>query len=345
MKHNIATYIDMAFCLVILPLMLLLLPIERWFTHNPIFICLLLLWYYVVYFLHRRFTLPFLFSNTSKRYIAIGILIGSVIITYLIASYQLDFPIGRHARRFTPGPARIRLYRQGVWFLFLVVTAFSFAVGLLKQLYQQKQAREAAENEKRKAELALYKAQINPHFLFNTLNTLYGMIIRQDTQTENAFMSFIELMRYQYSSALEDRIPVEEEQAYIRQYVELQKLRMNEPNLVKLDFTSPQHEQVENYRIAPMILITFVENCFKYGISSRENSEIHICMHVNQGILQFSTHNHIYFQPEKAGIGITNCKHRLELLYPGRHRLNKKVSDGNYHVELEIDLHEQNRQK
>ena len=105
----------------------------------------------------------------------------------------------------------------------MVVTTFSMAVGLLTELYRQRMHRQAVEFEMKKAELALYKAQINPHFLFNNLNTLYGMVVTASDKTEEAFMQFISLMKYMYTNHSKDKIPISTEIEYIRQYIALQE--------------------------------------------------------------------------------------------------------------------------
>ncbi len=113
-----------------------------------------------------------------------------------------------HSSRFRQPVPKIKLQQQAVWFLYIVVMTFSMAVGLLTQLYHQIMERQAVEFERKKAELALYKAQINPHFLFNSLNTLYAMVLTGSAQVEDAFTQFIGLMKYMYANNTKDKIPV-----------------------------------------------------------------------------------------------------------------------------------------
>lgn len=338
MKWNAVNYIDLIFCIVLLPILFLLLPIERWYANNPIFVSLLLVWFYIVYFVNRRFTVPLFFQNRPNYWLASLLLAASFLITYLIASYQLHIPVRRHLHGCFPPPARFFLYRQAVWFLFLIVLAFSFAVGLLPQLFSQTQARKEAEYERKKAELALYKAQINPHFLFNTLNTLYGMIIARSPRTESAFMQFIDLMRYQYTLAMSDKITVENEYNYLKQYVALQKMRLSDMTTVEFNY-SDSCNRAGQLQIAPMLLITFVENAFKYGVSTHEPSYIRIDLRVDENdCLFFSSSNKICRTPDKEGIGIRNCRQRLRILYPDAHGLKTEKKDGEYNVRLQIKL-------
>ena len=210
-NRNLPLLIDIIFCVILLPAMIMLLPVERWLTHHTGFVLLLVIWLYAVYFINRKWTVPMVFGK--NRYLpAVIILAATVFLTWLLIRMDMPGDFFRHRghavhhRFFRLGPRE-----QGVWFLFLVVTTFSVAVGLLTELYRQMLRRKELEQEKSRAELALYKAQINPHFLFNTLNTIYGMILTHSDRTEQAFMQFIGMVKYLYSKASSDFIPVTEE--------------------------------------------------------------------------------------------------------------------------------------
>ena len=162
---------------------------------------------------------------------------------------------------------------QTVWFFFLIVTGFSLAIELTFELFRQILSKQEIEAEKNKAELALYKAQINPHFLFNTLNALYGLVLTKSDKTESAFIQFSNILKYMYAQTTSETIPVCNEIDYIRQYVDLQALRLNKHTHISFE-TQTDDDQAP---IPPMILITFVENAFKYGTSS---DRLH-CTHQN----------------------------------------------------------------
>ena len=337
-KH-LPFYIDLAFCLILLPAMITLFPIERWMTNNSTFVYLLVSWLYVVYILNRSLSIPFLFAGNRRFWIAVTLILLTVAGTYLITRYQMEVPSHRmQPKRFIEHIPKIRLQQQAVWFLFVVVSTFSMAVGLLTELYHQIMQRQAVEFEKKKAELALYKAQINPHFLFNSLNTLYGMLVTHSPQAEDAFTQFISLMRYMYANNTQDKIPVLTEVEYIRQYIELQKYRLPQEFHVHFSY---EHDETEQQGITPMVLITFVENVFKHGISSHKPGNAYIHIQAVRGTLQLSTQNpllnHQAANPSK-GIGLENCKKRLELLYPHKHNLQIEEKDGLFTVTLYIDL-------
>lgn len=332
-------YIDLIFCLVLLPAMMTLLPIERWLINNSLFVYLLVSWLYIVYILNRRFTMPFMFAGKKRFWIAVALILLTLIGTYLITRYQMEVPLHHMRRtRLLQHIPKIKLQQQAVWFLYVVVIAFSAAVGLLTQLYRQIMERQTVEFEKKKAELALYKAQINPHFLFNNLNTLYAMVVTRSPKTEDAFIQFINLMKYMYANNTKDKIPLYIEVEYIRQYIELQKYRIAENFDVHFSYV---HDDTEQMNIAPMILITFVENVFKHGVSSHKTGEAYITIRAEKGELLLATDNPLLNHPDSKvskGIGIENCKKRLDLLYPNKYSLFAGERNGKYAVTLSINL-------
>lgn len=332
-------YIDLVFCLVLLPAMITLLPIERWLVNDSLFVYLLVSWLYIVYILNRRLTMPLLFIGNRRFLVALVLILLTLAGTYFITRYQMEIPFHRmHSSRFRQPVPKIKLQQQAVWFLYIVVMTFSMAVGLLTQLYYQIMERQAVEFERKKAELALYKAQINPHFLFNSLNTLYAMVLTGSAQVEDAFTQFIGLMKYMYANNTKDKIPVCTEVDYIRQYIGLQKYRI--PRDFQIHF-SYHHDETDQMGIVPMILITFVENVFKHGVSSQHAGEAFVDIRMEKGELLFSTRNPLlnhHRSNSSKGIGIENCRKRLDLLYPGRYTLMTGAEGEEYVVTLSLAL-------
>lgn len=336
---NVPLYIDMAFCLVLLPLIIYAFPVERWWGTYPVFFCLFIGWLYVTYFVYKYFVIPRLFCRGMRRICAFVAVIVSMLITLLFSSYEISSPlyhIHQLQRAVFPYPIwGVRQNQQAVWLHYIVVVIFSFAVGMLNEAYRQRLAREEVEYERNKAELALYKAQINPHFLFNTLNTLYGLLITHSDKTEATLERFINLTKYMYNNANHEFIALAEEVDYISQYIGLQKLRLNE--FADVRFT---HE-VENdaLPVPPMMLITFVENAFKYGISSNEPCFIRISLTQQAGTLRFEVENSVFERGVKNSkqMGIENCRRRLSLLYPDRYHLDfGRSREGTFRVRLEL---------
>lgn len=332
-RSHIPICIDLLFCLIIMPLIIMLVPVDKWIVHHPAFMLTLIAYLYSLYFVYRKTKLPLLFMQRKFGHILLvmALLVG---VTFLLTR----FPYPAEPENMNPliMKARQHLRSQTVWFFFLIVTGFSLSIELIFELFRQVLSRQEIEAEKNKAQLALYKAQINPHFLFNTLNTLYGLVLTQSDKTESAFVKFSDILKYMYTQTTFEVIPVSQEVEYIRQYVDLQSLRLNGHTQVKLE-TRIDDDQVE---IPPMILITFVENAFKYGVSPDTDCTIFLRIVVKEGQLLFEAENRVMKEnrDNPDAIGIKNCRKRLELLYPGRYELVTKEEDGLFTVRLTIQL-------
>lgn len=345
---KVQLWIDLFFGLVLLPVMIYLLPIERWVHNNLLFVCLLVCWLYIVYFVNRTFTMPSMFKDRKHMVWAILVIVAMVGITYLLSHYKMEFPFHRPPRPHHGGPelgnrpmspSKFRLHQQAVWFLWVIVMTFSSAIGLLGELYRQRARRQALEVAKNKAELSLYKAQIDPHFLFNTLNTLYSMVLTQNPSTETAFMQFIDITRYIYNNANQDSVSVDSEAHYLQQYIELQRYRMND--CTKVHFSYDNDQKHPGLTMAPMLMITFVENALKYGVSASVETHINISLKIAGGVLTLATSNPIRTKPSDknhAGIGIENSRKRLELIYGNDYSLDIDDNDETFNVLLTINL-------
>ena len=333
---NIALYIDIAFCLVVLPIMVALSPIERWVHNFTTYMVVAGMWLYMVYIINRAFAVPFLFGRGIKKIYGVIMILGSFIITFCLSSIELyhpkpnvfDFGIVRYL-------PQIQQYQQTLWTLFMIVESFSVAVGLLVHNNIQKAHIQSAESERDTAIIKMYRAQIKPHFMFNTLNSLYGLFLTENKSALPSLEKFISMMRYIHTSTNRDLVSLREEGGYIREYVEVQSLRLSEMTKVVLNIGIEN----EGLMIPPMLLVTFVENCFKHGVSPVEESLIQINRSEEGGNLFFTTSNRI-FPREKIGehMGIENCRRRLELLYSGKYQLITDSNNGIYRVSLQIRL-------
>lgn len=335
MKYtHIATYIDLLFCLVFMPLIIMLAPVEKWIEHKMPFFISLVIYLYALYFIYRRARLPLLLMR--KRFTRALLLIASLLLVttlYIHYSFQPN-----HYPAMTENALAMRkqLHEQTIWFFFLIVTGFSISIELTCELFRQIVSKKEIETEKSKAELALYKAQINPHFLFNTLNALYGLVLTKSDKAESVFIKFSNILKYMYSRGISDTIPIAQEIEYIQQYIDLQSLRLNRHT--KVSFVSDIEDP--SLPIAPMILITFVENCFKYGTSPDTDCAIRIQITNQNKWLSFHTENQIMRENVKGSsrMGIENCRKRLELTYPQRYQLIIQKQKPLFNVELKIQL-------
>ena len=333
--RNVSLYIDIAFCIVVLPIMMMIFPVERWFHNFQWYVASVGIWLYVLYFLNRLVTVPCLFHG-GRRVAAVGLILASVAVTYGFSYITLYPP---KPSVYDAGISRVlpsvQQYQQAVWSLFMIVEAFSFAVGLLTQTNIQRLRRRAVEEEKHKAEIELYKARIKPHFMFNTLNSLYGLFLTGSDKALPSLEKYIHMMQYLHTASVRNFVSLADEADYIRQYVALQSLRLNGMTAVELEVDI----QDNSLSVPPMLLVTFVENCFKHGVSPIEQSRISISLRERDGHMHFSTGNHI-FPVKRIGehMGIDNCRKRLELSYPGRHRIQISDDGREFSVRLDIDL-------
>ncbi|MGJ7032788.1 sensor histidine kinase [Niabella hirudinis] len=193
------------------------------------------------------------------------------------------------------------------------------------------------------ANLGFLRSQINPHFLFNALNTLYGTALQENAErTGEGIQKLGDMMRFMLHENMQDKILLVREVAYLNNYIDLQKLRtVYSPDIVikvKID------EPASALQISPMLLIPFVENAFKHGISLKEPSYITIGLHTQNNILYFDVQNSIHLKPDgdpeklKSGIGLQNVKERLLLEYPERHELVIRQTAKDFFVHLTINL-------
>ena len=219
-----------------------------------------------------------------------------------------------------------------------MVICYSITAAFIKELYRRLLMQNIVENQRDKAELALYKAQINPHFLFNTLNSLYSLIIGTSQKAEDAFIKFTELLKYTYMTVRSDRVTITDEINYINNYIDLQLIRLDRHTRVVRDFSTDDADA----GIAPMIFLTFVENAFKYGASINTECYIFIKLRLRDGILRFETRNRILKHSDEFRLtmptGIENCRNRLSGLYPGAYTLDIAETGGVFNVELTIRL-------
>jgi hypothetical protein len=196
-----------------------------------------------------------------------------------------------------------------------------------------------ANRDKAQNELHALKAQINPHFLFNNLNTIYSMASKNDERTKEVILQLSDFLRYVLYDTASEFIPLEKETEIIKTYVELQKARVN-PEITDIKLTI--EGSFGNTQITPLLLLPLAENCFKHGIGNKPGSiRIHIRFKGKQ--LHFLTENPVSLREsgevsETGGIGIRNVEKRLNLLYPGRHSFVFGDKDGIFRLELKIDL-------
>jgi len=194
------------------------------------------------------------------------------------------------------------------------------------------------ESERLSAQIASLKSQINPHFLFNTLNNIYATAFDSSPEAADMIDKLSEMMRYTMKDTQQDLVSLEKELNYVGNFIELQQLRLDKS--VRVDYHAPGY--IPSLRIAPMLLIPFIENAFKHGVNSEQKSRIKIEIGMDKNEFQLRVvNNKVNVQrdiSEKSGLGIENTRHRLNLIYPSRHLLVINDTDDEFFVSLHIDL-------
>jgi two-component system sensor histidine kinase AlgZ len=232
-------------------------------------------------------------------------------------------------------------------FFIVQITAVTFLiaifVGMLRfaiEWFEFDAKKKAVENEKLTAELNFLKAQINPHFLFNTLNNLYYLAYSQSPNTTEVIAKLSQMMRYMIYDTNQPKVPLSKEIEYMQNYISLERLRLN--NQIPIDFTI--HGNIDDVWITPLVLITFLENAFKHGVTNTsKDSWVKVHIDVKGQACVFTVENSKAAKTttengEKSGIGLQNVQRRLALSYPERHRLTVDESDNHYAIELNLVL-------
>ena len=235
------------------------------------------------------------------------------------------------------GNLKDRIYDNIIPHFFLVIAGAAIKL-MFDQISLQKGMAEMAK-EKSEAELNFLKSQINPHFLFNSLNSVYFLIDKNNEQARQTLHKFSEMLRYQLYEANGDKIPIEKEIGYLRDYVDLQKLRKDENYSVQFNCAP----EVKGFSIEPLLLIPFVENAFKH-ISHRSGKINFIKLDIERsnGFFQFIVENSKEESSknfgQQGGIGLNNVKRRLELLYPGKHELEILDNPDVYKINFKLKI-------
>jgi len=193
------------------------------------------------------------------------------------------------------------------------------------------------------ASIDFLRSQINPHFLFNALNTLYGTALQENAErTGEGIQKLGDMMRFMLQENMQEKISLSREIDYLENYISLQRLRTD--HISNIDIRTSIHNHDNVYQVAPMLLIPFVENAFKHGISLREPSHIKVTLEVKNGVLDFDVHNSKHErnandpEKDKSGIGLDNVKQRLLLSYPGKHELFIRENHKEFFIHLTIQL-------
>jgi len=230
-------------------------------------------------------------------------------------------------------------FKIGPSFFYILIITISAIIRTLTEFYNNQQNKLIAETHRTNTELIYLRKQTNPHFLFNSLNSIYSLAHKKSDLVPDAIVTLSELMRYMLYETDNKTVALEKEVNYIQNYIELQKLRLNNIE----DIVINVHGDTKNKFIEPLLLISFVENAFKYGTDYKGAAHVKIKILITQNNLDFWIENTIenYVKdPENSGIGLINIQNRLDLLYPNAHELSISQDNSYYRVHLKLKLDE-----
>ncbi len=292
----------------------------------------LLLTYFIFYYI-----IP-LYLDRDKLWKLVGLTLAAFVVAVLLYRMTTEwilFPITN------PGRNVPFFNWKGIYLivfdLFITVAAAT-TIKMIRLHYKSLEFEQELMREKLQSELNFLRAQINPHFLFNTLNNLYGLARKKSDHTADAIMMLSKIMRFMLYDCRAPRIAVSDEAKVIRDYIELEKLRYNE----RLKVQYEEHIAPPGGFIAPLLLLPFVENSFKHGASGTTGQvEISVRLSMEDNTLDFEVVNTVDTDappPRTEGIGLKNVRRQLELLYPNRYELFTGRENGKYRAHLKVQL-------
>jgi len=279
---------------------------------------------YIHFFIHTQLFL-------KRKYLFYGIL---VVFLILISGYFSELTVNTLLYE--------KHYERSGYTDVIIILVITTGLRYFRRGINQQYRMQEMEARQLKAELNLLKSQVNPHFLFNTLNNLFSIAQKNsDDETATGLLKLSQLMRYMIYESNVDLVSLEKEISYIRNYIDLQKLRFENQDLLKLNL-----QIADNFRsifICPMILIPFIENAFKHGLSVEDHNFIDISINTDNRTLKMTVKNSISnlsnsTSKKNSGIGLENVKKRLNLVYPNRHNLFIHSDEQFFYVDLKIEL-------
>lgn len=282
-----------------------------------------------LFLLNSEWLIPKVFERKGMATYLMSLL-GMVVVFAILRSYvkELTFP-----------PEMLHRHNDIFWAIVpaLFTSGISTAYGFITLQLKQEQVRQLEKEERLKSELSFLRSQISPHFLFNVLNSIVYLIRSKSNQAESVTIKLSELMRYLLYESSDSQVPLQKEVEYMRNYVELQKIRFEEDVDIRLNIEGDLGSQL----IEPMLLIPFVENAFKHGVGLVTSPVIDISLKSEHDTFFFTVMNKTTNDPAEdkdsaSGIGLRNVQRRLELLYPEKHQLRIEQFNEWFKVELSL---------
>lgn len=276
----------------------------------------------------------YLNSKHYKKYILIALL---AIVAISFVKYGLAKVFHQHILTGRNGHViSFSSYFISACFTSIIFILLSLLLHFTVDWFLNERVQRDLENQRLTAELALLKSQINPHFLFNSLNSIYSLAYQRADNTPEAILKLSEIMRYMLYECNDNKVDLANELQYLQNFIDLQKIRFGENSYVNFEVEGI----ITNQQIVPLLLISFIENAFKHGVANDPKAPICLKITVDDGHLQFYMHNrkHLHNRDASGGIGLNNVKRRLKLLYPNQYHLNINDTVDTYTCELSLIL-------
>jgi len=289
-----------------------------------------------LFYINYLFILPTFLNRKKYLWFSLSILLLVMITAFIkcgLAYYFYDIVIKRNGSKFVMD---FWLYYSSAAFVSCFFILLSTVLKFIQDWFLNEKVKSNLENENLIAELAFLKSQINPHFLFNSLNNIYSLAYQKSEKTPEAILKLSEIMRYMLYESNEDKVELSNEIRYLENYIELQKLRFKDNIYIKFEINGDPL----GLMITPLVLISFVENAFKHGIATDIENPIRIELNLSEGKLLFHVIN-IKSSLNKditGGIGLQNVQRRLSLIYKDRYRLHIDDNNDIYNCELYLNL-------
>ena len=289
--------------------------------------------YAIAVYFNIYYLIPNYLSQTRfATYSALLILLVIIIVPLLMISLYIRF-------LHNPEEQQRVIDSQMEFFLFtFIILGISTIFKIITDWIRHQNVKRELERQTMRSELRFLKSQINPHFLFNTLNNLYALTLKKSDKAPEIVLKLSEMMRYMLYECNERRVPLRKEVNYLSNYLDLERLRQGKN--MKIDFTL--NGNVGNQKIAPLMFIPFLENSFKHGLNQVAEGFVHIHIDVQDYELEMSIENSKPAIPKmnhrSGGIGLQNVQRRLDLLYPEQYELKIDNQPEKYIVHLKINL-------
>ncbi|OJJ19115.1 hypothetical protein BKI52_20070 [marine bacterium AO1-C] len=283
-------------------------------------------------YVHMYGLLPLLIHK--RKYLQYILLLALLIITMVYAELSLE-------RLVYKNPARLKYINQTPHLIYLlgmdiIVIMISSPIKFALDYFRLQAKQQQTANQQLIAEMKYLKLQVNPHFLFNTLNSLYYLTQNKSDLASDVVQKLAHLMRYLLEKGSEENVQLSEEIAFVEAYLQLEKIR-----IAQCEIQFDKSETLPNYQVPPLLFIPLVENAFKHGIDkSSAHNFVHLSLVVDSNTLTFTIRNAFLnsLQKSDSGIGLTNLQKRLDLLYQSSYTLDTQVTDQTFQAILQIPL-------